>query len=103
MKKVAFLMLAVMLAGATASYAAETASYDEMKAIKAKQRADREARKGSPAEPTKMQKFWKNEGERSGLGESSSRMGSFMRNLDPRPFFRRQKEQYDARNTGGVK
>ena len=107
MKKIAFLTLAVLLTGATVSYAAQTAAYDEMKAIKTKQRADREARKiavnSGTAEPSKMQKFWQNEGERSGLGQTKGNVGTFFKNLNPAPFFQRQREEYDARKTGGVK
>jgi hypothetical protein len=107
MKKIAFVMMAVMLAGATASIAAETATYDEMKAIKARQRQEREAKKSAiqsgTYQETKMQKFWKNEGERSGLGSSKERVGTFFSRLNPAPFFARQREQYEARKAGGVK
>ena len=105
MKKIAFLMLAVLLSGATLSYAAETSTYDEMKAIKAKQRAERASHKAAvqsgAVEPSKLQKFWKNEGERSGLGQSGNGIGAFLKGLNPAPFLQHQQEAYNARKASG--
>ena len=106
MKKTAFLILAVLLSSATLSYAAETSPYDEMKAIKAKQRTERQAHKAAvtsgTAELSKMQQFWKKEGERSGLHAPD--VTGFLKNLNPAPFFKNKQEEYNARKTsGGVK
>lgn len=102
MKKSIALMAAALLA-CTAVHAADTAAYDEMKQIKKAQRERREAEKSNPSlkGESKWAKFWKNEGERSGLGQSGSGAGSILRNLNPAPFFKSQKEQYDARKAQG--
>ena len=82
---------------------AKKRQYQEIKAIKDKQRLEREARKsgktasGVPAEESKAAKFWKKEGERSGLGNPGERMGNVFKNLNPVPFFKDQKERYNAR------
>ena len=78
--------------------------YKEMKALKEKQRIEREAEKKNPtANKNGQPGFWEKEGERSGLGGSSSRAGTFLKNMNPVPFFKEQKERYDARKTGAVK
>ena len=58
---------------------------------------------GAPKEETKMSKFWKNEGERSGLGNSGNRVGTFFGNLNPVPFFSEQDKRYKERQTAGKK
>jgi hypothetical protein len=77
-----------------------------MKAVKDKQRAEREAHKAGqtvpgapPKEESKMAKFWKKEGERSGLGNSGGRMGNWFKNMNPVPFFKDQEERYNSRKT----
>ena len=104
MKKALVLMFAAVLAASTV-WAADTASYAEMKKIKQAQREAREAQKsGSVQKPeSKWAKFWKNEGERSGLGVSSSGASNVMAKLNPVPFFKSQKEQYDARKASAGK
>lgn len=82
--------------------------FQEMKKIKDAQRVERDAMKSGnasqAAEPTKMSRFWQKEGERSGLGNSRSRMGNFLGNLNPVPFFKEQQDRYEARkNQGSVK
>ncbi|OIO36112.1 MAG: hypothetical protein AUJ72_06135 [Candidatus Omnitrophica bacterium CG1_02_46_14] len=77
---------------------AKEAHFKEVKAVKEKQRAAREATKASSsANEKKAPGFWEKEGERSGLGGSGSRMGQFIKNLNPVPFFKEQREKYDAR------
>ena len=69
---------------------------EEMKKVKQEMRANRPA-KETPKEPTKMDKFWQKEGERSGLGNTGERAGNWVKNLNPMPFFKNQEEQYKAR------
>ncbi len=83
---------------------AKEAHFKQMKELKDKQRVEREAAKtNAPAKSNGQPGFWDKEGERSGLGGSGSRMGNFVKNLNPVPFFKEQKERYDARKTGAVK
>ena len=83
---------------------AKEAHFKEMKELKEKQRVAREAEKKNPvASQNKAPGFWDKEGERSGLGGSGNRMGTFVKNLNPVPFFKEQKERYDARKIGAVK
>ena len=80
---------------------AKQAHFKEMKEIKDKQRAEREAEKKNPSpSQNKGPGFWEKEAERSGLGGSGSRMGTFVKNLNPVPFFKEQKEKYNARKAG---
>ena len=83
---------------------AKQAHFKEVKEIKEKQREERSAMKAAsaPAEK-KAPGFWEKEGERSGLGGSGSRTSQFFKNLNPMPFFKEQKERYDARKAGAVK
>jgi hypothetical protein len=57
----------------------------------------------TPAEESKMAKFWKNEGERSGLGNTGNRAGNFLRNLNPVPFFAEQDRRYKERQASAKK
>ena len=83
---------------------AKEAHFKEVKAIKDKQRQERGTTKtNTPSAENKAPGFWEKEGERSGLGGSGSRFGAFVKNLNPVPFFKEQKEKYDARKTGAVK
>ena len=69
--------------------------------VRTLKKAQREAHAAGPkdqnAGPSKMQSFWKKEGERSGLDGSGNRLGSFVKNLNPAPFFKDQQEKYNAR------
>lgn len=47
--------------------------------------------------------FWAREAERSGLGGSGSRMGSFFKNLNPGPFLQEQKRRYEERKAAAIK
>ena len=81
---------------------AKQAHFKDVKEIKEKQRQERKSVKNNP--PTAKSNapgFWEKEGERSGLGGSSSRMGTFLKNLNPVPFFKEQQERYEARKTAG--
>ena len=110
MKKTAVLTLLAVFAGVSA-YAAEPVGMDaqraahreEMKKIKQAQRADRKSGQSTPAEPSKMDKFWKNEGERSGLSQSGNGIGSFLKSLNPGPFLQHQQEEYNTRKAAGAK
>ncbi|HTL70930.1 MAG TPA: hypothetical protein VL404_06535 [Candidatus Eisenbacteria bacterium] len=62
-----------------------------------------ERTKKPAGEESKMSKFWKNEGERSGLGNTGSRAGSFLRNLNPVPFFAEQDRRYKERQASAQK
>lgn len=81
------------------------ARFKEVKAIKEKQRAEREAEKKNPVaeQKNKQPGFWEKEGERSGLGGSGNRTSMFFKNLNPVPFFKEQDERYQARKSGAVK
>ena len=97
MKKMIVLAVAAILATSSV-WAASTSSYEEMKQIKKAQREAKAAQKASGTKPeTKWSKFWKNEGERSGLGQSTSGAGTFIHSLNPAPFFKSQQEAYNAR------
>ena len=84
---------------------AKEARFKEVKAIKEKQRAEREAEKKNPPASQKSGQpgFWEKEGERSGLGGSGNRAGTFFKNLNPVPFFKEQDDRYQARKTGTIK
>ena len=81
---------------------AKEARFKEVKAIKDKQREARAAVKtAAPSAEKKTPGFWEKEGERSGLGGSGNRFGSFVKDLNPVPFFKEQRERYDARKAAG--
>ncbi len=83
---------------------AKAAHFKEMKQIKEKQREAREAVKAAPVpHEKKAPGFWEKEGERSGLGDTGSRFSQFAKNLNPVPFFKEQREKYDARKTATTK
>ena len=82
---------------------AKQAHFKEMKEIKEKQRQERETIKKSSPAKSNVPGFWEKEGERSGLTESGSGAGKFLKNLNPVPFFKEQKERYEARKAGAVK
>ena len=74
---------------------------EEMKKIKTAQRAARKTEdRVKSSEPSKWGRFWKKEGERSGLGNTGSGTGTFFKNLNPVPFFKKQEERYEARKSG---
>ncbi len=105
MKKIGMAVLAVaLLAGGTSAYAgnANDPHYQEIKALKEKQRAEREANRKNPP-PVDKNSFWHKEGERSGLGDTGNRAGSFLKNLNPAPFFKKQQEKYNERKAAAVK
>ena len=80
---------------------AQEAHRKEMKAIKDTQRQAREAKKANPSSAADQTPgFWQKEGERSGLGGSGNRMGTFFKNLNPVPFFKDQQDKYNARKAG---
>ena len=109
MKRIAVLLLfSVMLttngfaATVTGPDAARDAHRKEMKVIKDAQRQDREAKKSAPQNPAdKKPGFWDREGERSGLGSSGNKVGTFFKNLNPVPFFKNQQEKYNERKAAG--
>ena len=81
--------------------AAREAHRKEMKSVKDAQRQTREAKKSTAQNPAdKKPGFWDKEGERSGLGNSGNRVGTFFKNLNPVPFFKDQQEKYNARKAG---
>ena len=91
------LVLSLVLMSSTA-YAMdkEDARYQEMKKIKQEQREARAAKRSNPS-TEKKNGFWQKEGERSGLSQSSTRIGGFFKKLNPAPFFKSKGEQYEAR------
>jgi hypothetical protein len=50
----------------------------------------------------RMEKFWANEGERSGLAESTSSWDNFWTNANPVNFFKNQQDAYNARKDKAV-
>ena len=70
--------------------------YQEIKKLKAQQRADREANRSNPKSEDKSS-FWYKEGQRSGLSNTGSGAGNFFKNLNPVPFFKNQQERYNSR------
>lgn len=110
MKKLTALFLMVLILGAALPVSAmtpkeqEQARRQEMKVIKDRQRAEKEARKlakEAGKETPHEKSFWEKEGERSGLGNSGNGIGQFVRNLNPAPFFKDQEEKYKARKAQG--
>ena len=57
----------------------------------------------TPKGEGKMAKFWKNEGERSGLGNSHNRVGNFFSRLNPFPALKDQERRYEERKTQSAK
>ena len=105
MKKIGMAVLVVaLLAGGTSAYAVDRSDprYQEIKELKDKQRAEREANKKNPPAENKNS-FWHKEGERSGLGGSGNKVGSFIKNLNPAPFFKKQQEKYNDRKLAATK
>ncbi len=102
MKKGIILAISLSVILAANAFAEKDAHYLEIKKYKD---AQREAKKNAPASSsaTHEKTFWEKEGERSGLGGSGNRMGSFVKNLNPVPFFKSQKEAYDARKAATTK
>ena len=102
MKKGIVLALSLLLIVAANAFAEHDANYEAMKKYKAEQR---EAKKNAASNPAASHEktFWEKEGDRSGLGDSGNRMGGFLKNLNPVPFFKSQQEAYNARKAGGVK
>ena len=102
MKKVIGLFLLTMFAASSAFAlgegpdAARNAHRREMKAVKD---AQREARKNKPAVAPgdKKPSLWEKEGVRSGLSETGAGINTFIKNLNPVPFFREQDRRYKER------
>ena len=100
-KGIAFLSLFIFIG--TTAFAAEGPDAarrqhrEEMKKIKQEMREHRKETEAVKKEPSKMEQFWKKEGERSGLSGSGNKMGGWFKNLNPMPFFKNQGEQYNAR------
>ena len=93
----AVLALALMSWG-TCVFAGDASDphYQEIKKLKAEQRAAREANKKNSPQADKNS-FWHKEGERSGFSGTGSGAGNFLKNLNPVPFFKNQQEKYNAR------
>ena len=104
MKKITTAVLALaLISWGTCAFAGDMNDphYQEIKKLKEKQRAEREAnKKNSP--PADKNGFWQKEGERSGLGGTGSSIGNFLSNLNPAPFFKDQQEKYNARKAAAV-
>ena len=105
MKRIIALLTLVIFISATAFAAegpdaAHQQHREEMKKIKQEMRQNRKANP-EPKAPSKMDQFWKKEGERSGLGNTGGSMGAWAKNLNPMPFFKNQNEQYKARKAAG--
>ncbi len=104
MKRIAVWSLFLVMLAAS-GFAAEPVGYDaaraahrqEMKQIKAGQRANPVSKNTADKKPG----FWDREGERSGLGNSGNRASTFFKNLNPVPFFKNQQEKYNARKAAG--
>ena len=105
MKKAVILSLSIFIcASALAAEGPEAERQqhrEEMKKIKQEMRQKRQAIPASAKVPTQMDRFWQKEGERSGLGNTGERMGNWLKNLNPMPFFKNQDEQYKARKAAG--
>ena len=109
MKKIAVWSLFLVMLAAS-GFAAEPVGPDavraahrqEMKAIKAAQRQNREANPVSKNPADKKPGFWDREAERSGLGNSGNKASTFFKNLNPVPFFKNQQEKYNARKAGAT-
>lgn len=54
-----------------------------------------ESSRTAPAAKAEGEGFWAREAKRSGVSEWKP--GNFIRNLNPAPFFKEQKERYEAR------
>ena len=50
----------------------------------------------------KVGNFWSKEADRSGLKESTSSWGNFIKNINPGKFFQDQQNAYNARKTGAI-
>lgn len=95
MKKGIILAAALLVIFGANAFAEKDAHYLEIQKYKQEQR---EAKKNAPASSATQEKgFWQKEGERSGLGNPGNNIGSFVKNLNPVPFFKSQQEQYQAR------
>ncbi len=106
MKRLTALFLMILILGTALPVLAmnpqeeEKAHRQEMKAVKDKQRAEKEAKKlvkAKDKEGPHEKSFWEKEGERSGLGNSGNGVGQFIKKLNPAPFFKDQNEKYKAR------
>ena len=110
MKRITALFLMIMILGVVLPVSAmspqeqEKARRQEMKIIKDKQRAEKEARKLAKVEGKEgphEKSFWEKEGERSGFGNPGNGIGQFVKNLNPAPFFKDQEDKYKARKAQG--
>lgn len=94
-----FILAALLLSSAPVFSAPPgTAEYERMKAYKAEQRKLREERKAAgPSAEKKAPGFWDREAERSGLAQTGGGVGNVFKNMNPVPFFKEQRERYEAR------
>ena len=105
MKKTFALILSLIVVSGTFAHAetpeeARKGHYLEMKKIKDSMRENKKSEISNPSAPSHASEFWKKEGERSGLGNTGNRMGTFFKNLNPAPFFKDQQDRYNSRKTG---
>src|SRR3989338_10513328 len=99
-----FMMTAIAPAFSMSPAEQEKARRQEMKIIKDKQRAEKEARKLAKVEGKEgphEKNFWEKEGERAGFGNPGNGIGQFVKNLNPAPFFKDQEDKYKARKAQG--
>ena len=92
-------IMAFCLVFTSTAFAAERGS-EEYKKISEYKKAQRAAKANPAASVSKEKGFWEKEGERSGLGGSGSRVGTFIGSLNPVPFLKDQNEKYKTRKTG---
>ena len=107
MNKVVISLMSVLfvIAFGFTAYAATpgTPEYDEMKKIKAEQRARREELRRNPApEPPPGSTFWDREAQRSGFAKSGMPLFAGMRKMNPVPFLKRKGHEYNTRKYGAV-
>lgn len=69
----------------------------EMTHIKKQMRERESSGQNTPAPKKTAPTFWEKEGERSGLAQTGTGAGQFVRNLNPVPFFKEQQKRYNER------
>lgn len=102
MKKFGFLVAVLMLASACVVWAATpgTPEYEQLKEYKKAKRAAKESGAAAASAGNRAPGFWEKEADRSGLGRMKNPAG-LLQNLNPVPFFKSQKDQYEARKAAG--